>query len=608
VSQASGRIERWVSHRSLDARLSLQTRATLVSGLLIAVAIVGGSLLSLDMIKEDNRIGDQALTAALLEKDFASLERDVFRHALMATDETKADVEGNIGDMAKSISAAQASFDATDKARLDKVAAAQAAYVEAVHAVTDGASPPAEQLVKIMAAGNDVDNSIEDVRTPIIERSKAMAEKQMLVAFITMAVTALIALLGGLLAYLISRSIRSTVSQELGEVSGMMTGITHGRYDVSIEHAGRDDAIGDLSRAAVKLRDASLEREQAEQSLRHMLDVVGGSLQRLADGDLKVALPPLGAGYEKLRDDFNRTIGALHDAMAGVARSAGTIHAGASEISRATTDLAQRSERHAVELAATVETIADVTAAVDSTSARTAQANEFVRAAVTQADSGGETVQRAVDAMARIEKVSAEIGQIISAIDALTFQTNLLALNAGVEAARAGEAGKGFAVVASEVRALAQRSAESAADIRRLIDASTTEIVSGVELVREAGEAFANIGTRIREITDIVSGISESSSQQAIKLSGTNQIMSGMDGVTQQNAAMVEESTASVRQLADEADNLAALVARFQLRGAPRPAAHAPQPTAFRKAAPAPSRPAMMGNLALRNDDDWAEF
>ncbi|MFZ5706158.1 MAG: methyl-accepting chemotaxis protein [Pseudomonadota bacterium] len=610
MAQDLGKIEGWVTSRALGERLSLQTRATLISSLLIMVAIIGGSLLSLQMIGQDSHVSNQALSSALLEKDFASLERDVFRNALLHSEESRGDVVGNLGDMSKAIAAVRADSDEADLPLIDAITAAQTKYAGLVNGSMENGGPNPGELTAIMTAGNKVDDAIEAIRNPIIARAEAIAAKQMALAFVTMALTALIALVGGWLGYKIARSIRTSVGEELGEVSGVMTQITNGRYDVTVRHCERGDEIGDLSRAAVRLRDASRERDEAEQALRNMLDIVGGNLRQLADGDLRVVLPPLGSGYETLRDDFNRTIGALHDAMSEVARSAESIHVGSSEISRATIDLAQRSEQHAAELAVTAETISGVTAAVGATSTRTAQADEFVRSAVHEADAGSEVVQRAVSAMANIEKSTAEIGQIISAIDAITFQTNLLALNAGVEAARAGEAGKGFAVVANEVRALAQRSADSAADIRALIDTSVTQVASGVEMVRQAGTAFDSIGSRIREITAIVSEISESAADQAAKLSSSNKVMAGMDGVTQQNAAMVEESTASVRQLADEADNLAALVTRFRLREAEKKARIVtPMAPAMRSTPkPAASRPMVSGNLALRDEQDWAGF
>jgi methyl-accepting chemotaxis protein len=171
--------------------------------------------------------------------------------------------------------------------------------------------------------------------------------------------------------------------------------------------------------------------------------------------------------------------------------------------------------------------------------------------------------------MGEIETSSSQISQIIGVIDEIAFQTNLLALNAGVEAARAGDAGKGFAVVASEVRALAQRSAEAAKEIKDLIGASAGQVERGVGLVGETGEALQRIVSQIAEITDVVGEIAASSKEQASGLAQVNTAVNQMDQVTQQNAAMVEQSTAASHALAREATELAQLMGQFRISGAP---------------------------------------
>jgi methyl-accepting chemotaxis protein len=181
-------------------------------------------------------------------------------------------------------------------------------------------------------------------------------------------------------------------------------------------------------------------------------------------------------------------------------------------------------------------------------------------------------VGNAVAAMSEIEKSSGQISQIIGVIDEIAFQTNLLALNAGVEAARAGEAGRGFAVVASEVRALAQRSADAAKEIKALISASTTQVASGVELVGETGRVLGRILVQVTEINGIVAEIAASAAEQSTGLAEVNTAVNQMDQLTQQNAAMVEQSTAASHSLAHEADALATLIGRFQVGGAATPA------------------------------------
>jgi len=174
-------------------------------------------------------------------------------------------------------------------------------------------------------------------------------------------------------------------------------------------------------------------------------------------------------------------------------------------------------------------------------------------------------VRDAVAAMSEIESSAQQISQIIGVIDEIAFQTNLLALNAGVEAARAGDAGKGFAVVASEVRALAQRSAEAAKEIKALISASTTQVEQGVSLVGQTGEALNRIVAQVADINTVVSEIAASAQEQATGLHQVNTAVNQMDQVTQQNAAMVEQSTAASHSLAQETEELARLIARFKV-------------------------------------------
>jgi methyl-accepting chemotaxis protein len=212
-------------------------------------------------------------------------------------------------------------------------------------------------------------------------------------------------------------------------------------------------------------------------------------------------------------------------------------------------------------------------------------------------------------AMAGIEQSAQEISQIINVIDSISFQTNLLALNAGVEAARAGDAGKGFAVVANEVRALAQRSADAAKDIKVLITASAQQVSGGVALVGETGTLLETIVGRVGEINERIGEIASSTKNQAVNLQQVNSAVGDMDRMTQQNAAMVEESTAAARSLADEANELSGLVGQFRTGAQSGSTIAFPAANARRKSAPAPAR---RGNLALKapppSGDDWTEF
>ena len=242
-------------------------------------------------------------------------------------------------------------------------------------------------------------------------------------------------------------------------------------------------------------------------------------------------------------------------------------------------------------------------ASVSDTAKGAGEASQSVAAAQGDAEEGGRVVGLAVEAMQGIEKSSREISNIISVIDGIAFQTNLLALNAGVEAARAGDAGKGFAVVANEVRALAQRSADAAKDIKELITLSWHQVETGVKLVGQTGDALERIVTRVGDIARLTNDIAHAAAEQATSTQQVNAVVTDMDKMTQQNAAMVEQSTAAARSLADEADKLAGLVQQFDL-GTSRPQRAASQKKTVRAA------PTVRGNLALKEiaDDDWTDF
>ncbi|MDB5424069.1 MAG: chemotaxis protein, partial [Phenylobacterium sp.] len=232
-------------------------------------------------------------------------------------------------------------------------------------------------------------------------------------------------------------------------------------------------------------------------------------------------------------------------------------------------------------------------------------------AATTDAQKSGLVVREAVAAMSDIESSSHQISQIVSVIDEIAFQTNLLALNAGVEAARAGDAGRGFAVVASEVRALAQRSAGAAKEIKALISTSTGQVTSGVQLVGQTGQALDRIVGKVAEINQLVAEIAGSAKEQALGLHEVNASINQMDHVTQQNAAMVEESTAACLALASEAQHLSEMIGRFDVGVTPEPVFQAPPAPAASYARPLQRRVLQTAGGGARSapaEEGWEEF
>ena len=255
----------------------------------------------------------------------------------------------------------------------------------------------------------------------------------------------------------------------------------------------------------------------------------------------------------------------LQETMKAIAHNTQGVRAGAGEITQASDDLSRRTEQQAASLEETAAALDQITATVRKTAEGANEARSAAATAKTDAERSGEVVRETVNAMSGIEASSKQIGNIIGVIDEIAFQTNLLALNAGVEAARAGDAGRGFAVVATEVRALAQRSADAAKEIKTLISASSQQVDAGVKLVGETGKSLERIVAQVAKLNGLVGDIAASAQEQATGLNQVNTAVNQMDQVTQQNAAMVEQSTAASHSLADEAAELARLVGQFQI-------------------------------------------
>ena len=358
----------------------------------------------------------------------------------------------------------------------------------------------------------------------------------------------------------------------------------------------------------------SAERNTAREQQVFAVEATATALSKLAAGDLTYRLDGrFPEEYQRLQADFNAAINRLHEVMGNVAGAAGAIRSGTGEITSAADDLSRRTERQAANLEETAAALDEITATVRKTAEGAREAQSVVNAARNDAEASGVVVADAITAMGKIEASATQISQIVGVIDEIAFQTNLLALNAGVEAARAGEAGRGFAVVASEVRALAQRSAEAAKEIKALISASTAQVSSGVDLVGKTGQALQRIVSEVAKITELVTEIAASAQEQAVGLGQVNTAINEMDQMTQQNAAMVEESTAASHALAHQAGELDQLMDEFEIgeaRGRVR--AEAPRRGPAPRGGPARD-PISMGATARKlqavpSSDSWEEF
>ena len=346
------------------------------------------------------------------------------------------------------------------------------------------------------------------------------------------------------------------------------------------------------------------ERERAD-----AVASIAEGLAQLAKGDLTTRLKGhFAQAYEVLRTDFNAAAERVQDAMKAIASTTSAVSAGADEIANASDDLSRRTEQQAASLEETAAALDEITATVRRTASGAKEASKVVADARSDAQRSGEIVGQAVAAMTQIEGSSQQVSQIIGVIDEIAFQTNLLALNAGVEAARAGDAGRGFAVVAQEVRALAQRSADAAREIKTLISTSTQQVGAGVSLVGQTGEALQRIVDQVASIDALVNEISASASEQSTGLHEVNNAVNQMDQVVQQNAAMVEQATAATHSLKGEATELANLVGRFKVGEGEAQVATRPAAPVHRPRLSTAVRPGRSASAATAVKEDWQEF
>ena len=529
-----------------------------------------------------------AAAKALYDESVAAIDRS-FASALELTPENAEQIRGF---QSRAAEIAAATGQAISEGMADQNA--QATQTMA------GVDPLVASLSKDMRAFNEAQSADDDARGD--ELSAA--------ANATVVTNAVLALLGvGLslaLAYWIAGM---KISRPLNRLSDGMRRLAEG--DLGVEIAGQDrrDEVGGMAAAvqvfktnalkaremeadAARLRteaeaqraESEAERRRNEQELALVVTALAESLGRLARGDLTSRIEAEFSGqYGQIRSDYNAAVDSLREAMSAISAATGQMKGGSEEIAQAADDLSRRTEQQAASLEETAAALDEITATVRKSAENARSASQAASETRGAAERSGAVMDDAVSAMASIEDSAGKMGQIIGVIDEIAFQTNLLALNAGVEAARAGDAGKGFAVVASEVRALAQRSAEAAKEISALIANSSDQVARGVRLVGETGEALGGIVRRVADIDALISEIAESAQEQSSGLGQVNTAVNQMDQVTQQNAAMVEQTTAAAANLRTEAIQLSAHVGRFSLGGGPalrpvttaRPAARA---------------------------------
>ena len=661
---------------------SINRAAIAASGGIMALVAVGGGAGLWSQYELSDALNDSDRTAHLLRSHLtADMMHDAMRSdvlaAIMSQDpnagidinEVRADVSEHLQEF-RAMVAEEERLALTD---------AEKEAVEGVKGPLDAYIASAENMVALadrdpVAAMRALPNFFEQFRaledsmeavTEVISTSaaaaKAGAERDTMVSFWLLIMVLLFSVAS---VVAVAWSARRFLVAPLMNLTGAMQRLAGGDNTVDPAEAKRDDEIGAMGKALLTFRAAALDRIEAdrrheearkaaeiaqkeaqERAARDAEQLVvrsfGEGMSKLASGDLTYRVNhDLPEAYRQLQSDFNSAVTQLEQAMTVIASNVTAVRAGSGEISGAADDLSRRTEQQAATLEETAAALDEVTATVGKTAESARQANTAAGTTRVDAEKGGEVVRQAVGAMEAIEGSARQINQIIGVIDEIAFQTNLLALNAGVEAARAGEAGRGFAVVASEVRALAQRSADAAKEIKALISTSSQQVEAGVKLVDQTGEALQRILGGVNRINTLVADIAGSAQEQATALTEVNTAVNQMDQTTQQNAAMVEETTAASHALAQEAEELSKLVQQFEVSGkaAPMKAAARGNPVAKQQArlaasfnatpapipttsvAPAKPKPVLRAPVApamkrapaaaasAASDDDWQEF
>ncbi|MBX9797707.1 methyl-accepting chemotaxis protein [Sphingomonas sp.] len=602
----------------------------------VAVVILGFSLFALAQISRVNgkasEVAGQWLPAVRaasgLQLSLAELRLYGWRHFTASDAKALADAEAKIagerthfdklrGDYARMLKSAH---DRADFARFNQ-AFDTLEVRNGEWLALSRAGHQAEAMAHFKGPTRKAYDATRDALGAIVKRSEAGATAAgqqvaaIYAASVAMTAAAVVAVLG--IAIGAAIFLRRSIAQPISAMTKAMTALASGDLGVAVPARDRRDEVGQLAEAMESFKESAINEQHRADETMAVVGHVGTALSALAAGDLTHQLGhEVDGTFASLRDDFNNAMAKLREAIGGIGARVESARIAASDIEMASTDLANRTSRQAASLEETAAAIAELTDSARVAATQVRDVATGAESATRAAEQGVAVASESAGAMQAIAASSARIGEIASLIDAIAFQTNLLALNAGVEAARAGDAGRGFAVVATEVRALAQRSADAAKDVKSIIASASAQVETGVSLVERSGAALNLIMTQTTQVSTLAEQISAVVERQSASVSQISAAVGDMNVGTQQNAAMVEETNATCVNLAREARALEDAVNMFDIgnRAVAAPVRAAQPAVEARPAAPVVrARPQALsqtsGALALAQpDDDWAEF
>jgi methyl-accepting chemotaxis protein len=392
------------------------------------------------------------------------------------------------------------------------------------------------------------------------------------IAFLTSVVAALVPALWGMLAavvgagcaMLLGMRFRKAICDPYVTTVVRMEALAAGDLDSEIRFTHYKDCVGRLTQAMFTFRDAAVVQKQMAVQQTEIVRIVGEHLGALAGGDLTRPIDQrFPDDYESLRDSYNRTLDALGELIGAIAVSTESIRTGASEIASASEDLARRTEGTAASLEETSAATSQMEQRLRVSASASVQTVQSTGEAIATVTAGRALAEEAVTAMTRVSENAKGIDSVIEGLDKIAFQTRVLAMNAAVEAGRAGEAGRGFAVVADLVSALAMRAEEEAKRAKEQLTVTQSGILSAVEVVRRVDDSLANISGNVQTVHDLVERMALDNQAQSTAITEISGAVASMDNSTQQNAAMVEETSAAARNLSAEVDLLAENAAKF---------------------------------------------